>query len=307
MQIQVLSNTISIYRELAKSGIVALVLISVMGGYLAGHPFEEQLSLWRLAHTLAGIFLLAAGSSALNQLQEIRTDASMPRTAKRPLPSGRLSVLHAALFCAVTLGLGLGLLLTLDPAVFWMGVGAVISYNGLYTLWWKRHWAFAAIPGAIPGALPILMGYTAASGHAFSAGGLFLFFILFYWQMPHFWALAIRFREDYAQGGVPTLPVSQGEIPTQFHIMLWSFAYVALGFAGTFFLHTGWIYFGIAALTGAKVLWELFKYLKAAEASAADGKHWLPYFLWINFSLIFYIFGAVIDLWSVYLVPYFKG
>jgi heme o synthase len=307
MAIQLLSNTLSVYRELAKSGIVALVLISVLGGYLAGHPFEAPLSLWRLAHTLVGIFLLAAGSSALNQLQEVRTDASMPRTAKRPLPSGRLSVRHAAFFCAVTLGLGLGLLFTLDASVFWMGVGAIASYNGLYTLWWKRHWAFAAIPGAIPGALPILMGYTAAHGDPWSAGGLFLFFILFYWQMPHFWSLAIRFKDDYAQGGVPTLPVSRGEAPTRFHIMTWSFSYVALGFAGTFFLRTGWIYLGIAAITGFKVLSELHKYLKAAEASPGDTRHWLPYFLWINFSLIFYVFGAVIDLWSVYLVPYFKA
>jgi protoheme IX farnesyltransferase len=298
---------LSIYRELAKSGIVALVLISVLGGYLAGHPFEQPLSLGRMIHTLMGIFLLAAGSSALNQLQEVRTDSAMPRTARRPIPSGRITVRHAAIFCGVTLGAGLALLYLLDFAVFWMGIAAVFSYNVLYTLWWKRHWAFAAIPGAIPGALPILMGYTAAHGDPWAPGGLFLFFILFYWQMPHFWSLAIRFRDDYAQGGVPTLPVSHGDGPTRFHIMLWSFTYVALGFAGTFFLRTGWVYLVIAALTGAKVLQELAKYLKASELNPGDQKPWLPYFLWVNFSLIFYVFGAVADLWSVYLVPYIKG
>lgn len=295
---------LSIYKELAKSGIVALVLISVLGGYLCGQPFEQPLSWLRLLHTLAGIFLLAAGSSALNQVQEVSIDASMPRTAKRPIPSGRISFAHAASFCAVTLATGLVLLWNLDVAVFWMGVAAVVSYNGLYTPWWKRRWAFAAIPGAVPGALPILMGYAAASGEAFSRGGLFLFFVLFYWQMPHFWSLAIRFRGDYELGGVPTLPVAKGEAPTRFHIATWSLTYVALGLSAYFFLNTGWIYFVVAALTGAKVLWELSKYLKAAEASPADGRHWLPFFLWINFSLIFYVFAAVADLWSVYLVPY---
>ena len=295
---------LSIYKELAKSGIVALVLISVLGGYLCGHPFDKPLDLWHLLHTLAGIFLLAAGSSALNQLQEARSDASMPRTAQRPLPSGRISFRHAALFCAAFLGIGLWLLWTLDLAVFWMGVAAVVSYNGLYTLWWKRHLAFAAIPGAVPGALPILMGYAAASGKPFALGGLFLFFVLFYWQMPHFWSLAIRFQEDYRLGGVPTLPVARGEAPTRFHILIWSVTYVLLGLSATFFLNTGWVYFGIALATSAMVLWELRKYLKAAKASPDHKRDWLRFFLWINFSLILYVIGAVADLWSVYLVPY---
>jgi heme o synthase len=298
---------LSTYRELAKSGIVALVLISVLGGYLCGHPFEKPLQWMHLVHTLLGIFLLAAGSSALNQVQEVSIDASMPRTSKRPLPSGRISLLHAALFCALTLGAGLWLLRTLDPAVFWMGVAAVVLYNGLYTPWWKRKWAFAAVPGAIPGALPILMGHAAAAGRPFDGGGLYLFFVLFYWQMPHFWSLAIRYKGDYAQGGVPTLPVSKGEAPTRLHITTWSVTYVLLGLSAGFFLHTGRVYFVIALLTGAKVLWELSKYLRAAKASPGENRNWLPFFLWINFSLILYVFGAVADLWSVYLIPLIWG
>jgi protoheme IX farnesyltransferase len=304
-------NLFQVYRELAKSGIVALVLISVLGGYLCGHRFELPLDWMHLGITLAGIFLLAAGSSALNQVQEMTIDALMPRTAKRPLPSGRISTTHAVLFCTATIAGGLTLLAWLGSGLAWLGLAAVISYNGLYTLWWKRHWAFAAVPGALPGALPILMGYAAASGEVWTRGGLYLFFVLFYWQMPHFWSLAIRFREDYSVGGFPTLPVAKGVAQTRFHTTVWSFSYVALGLSAPFFLQTGWLYFSISLLTGIKVLWELRKYLQATDAdtvgdASAATRHWLPFFLWVNFSLIFYIFGAVVDLWSVYLIAYFR-
>src|SRR6185437_16687128 len=91
-----------------------------------------------------------------------------------------------------------------------LGLLAVLSYNGLYTLWWKRRWSYAAIPGAIPGALPILMGHYAAAGHLGAPAGIYLFLLLFFWQMPHFWVLALRFRADYEKGDFPTLPVTHG-------------------------------------------------------------------------------------------------
>ncbi len=287
-----------IYRELSKSGIVALVVISVLGGYFCGHNFERAFDWARLGLTLLGVFCLASGSSALNQLQERHIDAQMPRTAKRPIPSGRLSVSEAWAFITVTVFLGLGLLWRLDPAIAGLGLLAILSYNGLYTLWWKKHWAFAAVPGAIPGALPILMGYAAAAGKIWTLPGLYLFFILFYWQMPHFWSLAIRYREDYRLGGIPTLPVAKGSDVTVFQITFWCLAYVGLALIGGLFLKTGWIYFSIAAVTSAKVLIELKRYARDPES-----KSWLRFFLWVNFSLIFYIFAAALDLWSVYLVP----
>jgi protoheme IX farnesyltransferase len=155
------------------------------------------------------------------------------------------------------------------------------------------------------------MGHAAAAGSAWTRGGWYLFFVLFYWQMPHFWSLAIRFREDYSQGGVPTLPVARGVWPTRFHTTLWTFSYVALALSAPIFLGTGWVYFGISLLTSAKVLWELRQYLKATTLDAtgeslAATQHWLPFFLWINFSLILYVFGAAIDLWSVYLIAHFR-
>ena len=170
----------SAYKELSKSGIVALVLISVLGGYLIGQPSETTFSLSRMLLTLFGILFLASGSSALNQLQEVPSDAKMPRTSKRPLPSGRISKTGAAVFIGIFLILGLFLLAKLSMTELWLGVLAIVCYNGFYTLWWKRHWAYAAVPGAIPGALPILMGHVAVTQDLWAPGGIYLFFILFF-------------------------------------------------------------------------------------------------------------------------------
>src|SRR6185437_932834 len=138
-----------------------------------------------------------------------------------------------------------------------LGILAVISYNGFYTLWWKRHWAYAAVPGAIPGALPVLMGHVAVTDQLFAPGGIYLFFILFFWQMPHFWALALRYKSDYAQGGFPTLPVAHGTGLTVHQIVIWCLGYVGLALMGPLFLRVGAIYCIATFIMSVKILWEL--------------------------------------------------
>jgi protoheme IX farnesyltransferase len=288
-----------LYTELAKSGIVALVLISVLGGYLAGHPFERPFDGIRLFLTLAAILFLASGSSALNQIQERAIDATMPRTARRPLPSGRMSLRHAWTFTLGSIGLGLALLLRLDPWLAALGALAVVSYNGLYTLWWKKHWSFAAVPGAVPGALPILMGYASADGRVLTPGGFYLFLLLFFWQMPHFWVLALKFRSDYARGGFPTLPVTHGLPATVSQIVIWCLGYVGLATLAPLFLKVGTLYAVVSLGVSAGLLWKLRSFVRAPES-----RNWLGFFLWVNFSLIFYIAAVVLDLWSIYLIPH---
>ena len=282
----------STYKELAKSGIVTLVLISVLGGYLIGDPGQTPLDWARLALTLAGVLFLASGSSALNQVQERHVDASMPRTARRPLPSGRLSPSHALAFSLLGIVAGAALLAIDGPELLAMGVVAVISYNGLYTMWWKRRWAFAAIPGAVPGAIPVLIGYAAASHRPFAPGGIYLFAVLFFWQMPHFWVLALRFKDDYEKGGFPTLPVAHGAKVTVAQITLWCLAYVGLALIGPLFLGVGVLYLAAAIAIGAKLLWELRRFARSPES-----KRWLSFFLWVNFSLIVLIGAAAVDTW----------
>jgi protoheme IX farnesyltransferase len=292
-----ISTWIQTFRELSKSGIVALVLISVLGGYLIGQPFEVPVSWSRLFITLAGILFLASGSSALNQYQERHIDAEMPRTANRPLPSGRMTPKGVLVFVIVTIGAGLILLARIQTSVLVLGIAAVVFYNGLYTLWWKRHWAYAAVPGAIPGALPILMGHIAANGETWSPGGVYLFFILFFWQMPHFWVLALKFEKDYRQGGFPTLPVAKGSRVTVTQIVIWCVCYVVLALIAPLFLKTHWINFSVTLAVSVKLLWELSHWARSPDPAAA----WLKFFLWVNFSLVLYIGAAAVDLWSVYL------
>lgn len=289
--------SLQLYRELSKSGIVALVLISVLGGYLAGHPFEQPLSWTRLGITLLGILFLAGGSSALNQVQEHQIDAQMPRTAKRPIPSGRISWQGALAFSLGGILAGSLILYFLDPRIAALGLLAVFSYNVLYTMWWKKKMAFAAIPGALPGALPILMGYAAASGHLWAPAGVYLFGILFFWQMPHFWVLALKYSDDYEQGGIPTLPVAHGAGVTVSQIVIWCLAYVALALGAPIFVRVGSLYLVVTVLMSAKLLWELRAFAKDPQS-----KKWLHFFLWVNFSLIGYIGAVVADLWSVYLI-----
>ena len=288
-------------QELAKSGIVTLVLISVLGGYLIGQPSEGSFQPLRLLLTLLGVLFLASGSSALNQLQERHIDATMPRTASRPLPSGRISYREATLFIVLSLSLGLFLLSRISFSVLTLGFLAVVLYNGLYTLWWKKHWAYAAIPGAIPGALPILMGYASARGSITASGGWYLFFLLFFWQMPHFWVLALKYKDDYQKGGFPTLPVARGTGVTVSEISMWCVAYVALAFMAPLFLPVGWIYLSVTSLMSIQVIRELVAFTKAPES-----KKWLHFFLWVNFSLIAYIGAAAIDLWSFYLPAFWR-
>lgn len=286
---------LKLIAELSKSGIVTLVLISVLGGYFIGHIPGVPFSWSRLTLTLLGILFLASGSSALNQWQERTIDAHMPRTSKRPLPSGRMSSRAVLLFVAVTLCLGLSLLSFLSFTLFALGLLAILSYNGLYTLWWKKYWAYGAIPGAIPGALPILMGHAAANGNAIHPGGIYLFFLLFFWQMPHFWALALRYQDDYQLGGFPILPVVHGKELTLNRIIIWCLAYLGVALLAPLFLPVRSLYLLLSFAVSIKVLYELYNYIHKP-----DGKEWLHFFLWVNFSLIFFLAAAVLDLWSIY-------
>jgi protoheme IX farnesyltransferase len=244
---------------------------------------------------------LAAGSSALNQVQERVRDSKMPRTAKRPLPSGKLRLSSAIIFLGLALSVGFATLWYLSTPLLWLGVAAVVSYNGLYTMWWKNHWAYAAIPGAIPGALPILMGYAASSGEVWSPGGLFMFAVLFFWQMPHFWVLAIRYAPDYEAGGVPTLPVAQGPQVTVRQIEIWCLGYVALALGGSVFLRLGSVYHAISIATSVWLLRELYIYSRQPT-----NERWLRFFLSVNATLLLYTGGVVADLWSIHLIEWIK-
>lgn len=281
------------FLDLTKFGIVSFVIFTATGGFLIGHPFIKNISTIDLLITLLGLYFLSSGSFALNQYQERELDALMPRTRKRPLPSGSITPKGALTIALSFLTLGFLLNLYISWRVAVLGAFTVVLYNYFYTLKWKRQSPFAAIPGAIPGAMPFVIGYTAASDVIFDWTNFYFFLVMFFWQMPHFWALALRYKDDYAQGGIPVLPASRGQRTTEYFVGLYTFAYLALALAAPVFVHVGWAYLLIAMPFAFKVLWELFGFLKDPI-----GKPWIGFFLWTTFSVLIFIIVPAIDRWS---------
>jgi protoheme IX farnesyltransferase len=158
-----------------------------------------------LISPLASIFLIACGASVLNQYQERTQDAMMNRTKDRPIPSGRLSPQKALLISTLLLVSGLGILIREQ---YWtcsiLGIINLLWYNGLYT-WLKKKSAFAVVPGAISGVIPVFMGCTAAGGALLNPLILLLALFLFIWQIPHFWLLMLKFEDEYRLAGFPVM------------------------------------------------------------------------------------------------------
>ncbi|MCH8828474.1 MAG: protoheme IX farnesyltransferase [Planctomycetes bacterium] len=191
------------YLELTRPRIALLSLLTVAVGYVLAVQGNWQFGpLW---HTLFGVAWVAAGSSALNQVIERHSDARMPRTANRPLPAGRLSSWEVSLFGIVAGISGCAYLLAyVNPTTAALALITMFLYLGVYTPL-KRRSAFCTFLGAIPGALPPVLGWTAAGG-GLDGGAAALFLILFLWQFPHFLAIAWLYRHEYAQAGLRMLP-----------------------------------------------------------------------------------------------------
>jgi protoheme IX farnesyltransferase len=194
------------WRELVKPRLTLLALFTVAMGFLLASP-----SGWTaLIHTLGGAALVAFAASALNQVWERETDGRMVRTQHRPLPGGRIGVGEALLFgCMCGVGGVIYLALAVNGLAALLGLAILAAYVFVYTPL-KRRTPWNTVVGAVPGALPPLLGWSAA-GAELGAAAWSLFALLFFWQFPHFWAIAWLYRRDYARAGLKMLPVLDRE------------------------------------------------------------------------------------------------
>jgi heme o synthase len=278
-----ITERVGAFAELSKFGIVLLVLVSAGAGFMLRAPLGPEFPWSQGLLVLAGVMLLSCGASALNQVQERAPDALMARTAGRPLPSGRLSHAQGLTFSLVAIAAG--------AAVLWLGVGrtagvlgviASAFYNGVYTPWLKPHSPFAAVPGAVPGAIPPVIGWVAGGGSLTDAGAVILFGILFLWQMPHFWALALRYRADYAAGGFPMVSERVGVEGTARLILLYALGLTAWSLAAPTFGLGGPAALLAAAALGGRLIWLAAKFARRPD----DQRGWLSLFLFSNFYLL---------------------
>ena len=206
------------YVDLTKPKVQSLLLFTtVMTMEVAGDP-----SVSRVALTCAGGYLSAGGAGAINHYWDRDIDARMHRTANRPVPSGRVTPAAAVRYgIALQIASFLLLSLTVNVLAASLALGGFVGYVGVYTMWLKRRTPQNIVIGGAAGAMPPLVAWAATRG-SLSWTAIYLFAIVFYWTPPHFWALSLLMKDEYAEVGVPMLPVVRGESVTRLHIVLYS-------------------------------------------------------------------------------------
>ena len=275
---------------LTKPRVMSLVVFTGLCGLIAAPGAINPV----LGFTAVLCIALGAGAAgALNQWYESDIDALMKRTANRPLPAGRMTrqtALHfgvgLSVFSVVLMGLATNIV-----AAFWLAL-SILFYVLVYTVWLKRRTAQNIVIGGAAGAFPPLIGWAAATGDVTVLPAL-LFAIIFLWTPPHFWALSLFVRTDYAAAGVPMLPVVAGNAVTRRHILLYTLPMVAAAIAPWPMGLTGWIYGGTAVVLNAAFLWlaVAVSINTASEPAAmAPEKRLFKY----SILYLFILFGALI-------------
>ncbi|WP_346838323.1 heme o synthase [Microbulbifer sp. SAOS-129_SWC] len=235
------------YYELTKPRVVMLMILTSLIGMLLAVPGLPPLDLLLLGNL--GIALCAGSAAAVNHLVDRHIDLKMARTSNRPVARGRVEPQRALLFALVLGCVGMAILLACVNAVTaWLTLFSLLGYAVIYTMFLKRATPQNIVIGGLAGAAPPLLGWTAVSGDM-HGHGLLLALIIFAWTPPHFWALAVHRREDYARAEIPMLPVTHGVAYTKLHILLYTLVLLAVSLLPFATGMLGWLY-----LLGAVVL-----------------------------------------------------
>ncbi len=258
------------YLALTKPRLNLLVVATSAAGYYLGAPASAGgLDALQMVSAVAGTALVAGGAAVLNQVYERDTDALMRRTRMRPLPDGRVASAEATVFGLVLSAAGLALLATranLTAAA--LALATLLVYLIVYTPL-KRRSPLSTLVGAVPGALPPLIGWTASHG-SISAGGVSLFAIVFLWQIPHFMAIAWLYRDDYRRAGFPMLPVVEPDgRRTGRQAAIYALALLPVSLAPALVGVSALLYCAIALVLGVAMLWLAIRFAAARSDQSA--------------------------------------
>ena len=276
------SGLLSDLSELSKARLSFLVLLTTLVGFLLG--WHGPMDYTVLIATLVGTALSAAGASSINQWMERDLDALMRRTADRPLPAGRMHPADALIFGILCCGSGVALLaLLVNPLTATLSFLTILIYAAIYTPL-KKITELNTLMGAIPGALPPLIGWTAATGHA-EMGGWILFLILWFWQMPHFLAIAWLYRDQYADAGFKMISTRDPEgWATAWQSLIYSTALTAISlFPGLLGFATPYYFFAALAL-GAAMVFLSIDFIRMRDTATAR-RHFFASILYLPLLL----------------------
>lgn len=257
------------YYEMCKPRVVMLMILTAMVGMFLAVPGMVPLDVLILGNL--GIALVAGSGAVVNHLIDHRVDSLMKRTHNRPIPQGRVDQKQAAVFAAAIGVAGmLILLIWVNALSAWLTLASFIGYAFIYTGYLKRATPQNIVIGGLSGAMPPLLGWSAVTG-TIEPGALILVLIIFAWTPPHFWALAIHRKEEYAKTGIPMLPVTHGEHVTKIHIILYTIIMFLITLLPYLTGMSGPIYLLAAVVLGLGFLWwSLVLMYKPKPSTAMD-------------------------------------
>jgi protoheme IX farnesyltransferase len=241
------------FLQLTKLRVVSLIVFTAVIGMFLAAPAMVPLEI--LVFGSLGIWLVAGSAAAVNCLVEQKIDAVMARTRARPLPMGTITPQETLVFAGVTGGIGLLILFVLvNPLTMWLTAATFVGYAIIYTVVLKPLTPQNIVIGGASGAMPPVLGWAAVTGQV-SHEALLLFLIIFAWTPPHFWALALYRKNEYAKAGVPMLPVTHGDKFTRLHVLLYTIILMAVSLLPFATRMSGWIYLAGALALGGVFLW----------------------------------------------------
>ena len=254
---QLTSSRFTQFLALTKPRVVSLIVFCAVIGMFLAVPFgalDMRFAIVALAATV-GIALVAGSAAAVNCLVEQKIDAVMARTRGRPLPRGELTPLQTLVFAAIIGGGGLALLyFEVNPLTMWLTLATFVGYAIVYTVVLKHMTPQNIVIGGASGAMPPVLGWAAVTDDI-SFQALLLFLIIFAWTPPHFWALALYRKQEYARAGVPMLPVTHGDKFTRLHVLFYTVILVAVTLLPFATHMSGLIYVAAAVVLGAVFLY----------------------------------------------------